>query len=384
MARRFGNTWWGQAWLEALEQRALEDPNRLPRGRTYARQGRVSDVVLSPGEIQANVEGTNLYSTALSIRVIDDLGWSDIIEVITAKVANVAALLAGEVPRDLAGLVLPSRGDLGPECNCPDWAELCKHSAALCYVAADIFDLDPFALLTLRGRNRQDVLAKVRESRALMLGVGAAPPSESPRGSDPGVSAAAAFKRMQPELIDLSSRLRVPARPSQMTPLAHAPPPDSGIDPGDLKSLVDDAARRAWNMLAKGASSALGLKPGEDVIRRAVHADPVEIAAEVGVDHNELAAAVRAYEVGGVDAVRVLRDRWEPPESEMDAAAGLFGQSPTIRANRVTLGQRQLRLAPNLIWWHFVLDPELGWLPDGNRSREVAELAESAEPASTD
>ncbi|MBT5756488.1 MAG: hypothetical protein HOI41_16135, partial [Acidimicrobiaceae bacterium] len=70
--RKFGNTWWGKAWLDALEQRALVDPNRLPRGRTYARQDRVREIELSPGELRAHVWGTreDPYTTTLSMRVL--------------------------------------------------------------------------------------------------------------------------------------------------------------------------------------------------------------------------------------------------------------------------------------------------------------------------
>ena len=72
--RKFGNTWWGKAWLDALEQRALVDPNRLPRGRTYARQDRVREIELSPGELRAHVWGTreDPYTTTLSMRVLTE------------------------------------------------------------------------------------------------------------------------------------------------------------------------------------------------------------------------------------------------------------------------------------------------------------------------
>ena len=106
--KQFGNSWWGKAWLDALEQRALEDPNRLPRGRTYARQDRVADLELSPGELRAQVWGNrhDPYTTTLSIRVLSDHEWEELLDEMMAKASNVATLLAGEVPREIGALSL--------------------------------------------------------------------------------------------------------------------------------------------------------------------------------------------------------------------------------------------------------------------------------------
>ena len=136
MVRRFGNTWWGKAWLDALEQRALVDPNRLPRGRTYARQDRVMDLELGPGQLRARVLGTSMYRSSLHLRVLTDSEWDHVLDTVMSRASNAAALLAGEVPPAIGDLVLPDRGDLGPDCSCTDWAEPCKHVAALCYIAA--------------------------------------------------------------------------------------------------------------------------------------------------------------------------------------------------------------------------------------------------------
>ena len=129
--RQFGTTWWGKAWLDALEQRSLIDPNRLPRGRTYARQDRVRDIELSPGELRAQVSGNQEgpYTTTLSMRVLADSEWDTVLDLAMTKASNVAALLAGQVPKEIGDHVLPDRGDLSPECSCPDWAEPCKHVA---------------------------------------------------------------------------------------------------------------------------------------------------------------------------------------------------------------------------------------------------------------
>src|SRR5690606_26356962 len=161
MARRrtFGTTWWGRAWVEALEQRARLDPNRLPRGRTYARQDRATDIVTRPGEIRARVQGSRStpYKVPIRIRQFDRAEGGRVLEGMAARAGYGAALLGGERGRGMVGAaravgveLLPDAGELQPRCSCPDWADPCKHAAAVCSLVADELDADPFALLELR------------------------------------------------------------------------------------------------------------------------------------------------------------------------------------------------------------------------------------------
>ena len=170
----FGRTWWGRAWLEALEQRARLDPDRLPRGRDYARSGAVGDLTLAPGEARAQVQGrkTEPYQVRIRVRRFTEDEWDRVLEAISARLGHAAALLDGELPPEIAddvaaaGLdLLPGGGELGPRCSCPDDADPCKHSAAACYLLTDALDTDPFALFLLRGRTRDQVLAGIRTRR---------------------------------------------------------------------------------------------------------------------------------------------------------------------------------------------------------------------------
>ena len=172
--QEFGRTWWGRAWLEALEQRARLDPDRLPRGRDYARSGAVGDLTLAPGEARARVQGrkTEPYEVRIRVRRFTDDEWDRVLEAISARLGHAAALLDGELPPEIAddaasaGLdLLPGGGELGPRCSCPDDADPCKHSAAACYLLTDALDTDPFALFLLRGRTRDQVLAGIRTRR---------------------------------------------------------------------------------------------------------------------------------------------------------------------------------------------------------------------------
>ncbi|TDD18652.1 hypothetical protein E1218_25585, partial [Kribbella turkmenica] len=173
--RPFGATWWGRAWLEALEQRARLDPNRLSRGRSYARRGSVLDLTVSPGEVEAFVQGSRVtpYQVTVRIRAFTTAEWDAVLDVVSAQIGRVAALLDGELPPEVvddvhaAGLdLLPGAGEVLTNCSCPDFAVPCKHSAAVCYLIADALDDDPFALLLLRGRPRDDLLTALRSRRS--------------------------------------------------------------------------------------------------------------------------------------------------------------------------------------------------------------------------
>ena len=113
-----GHTWWGRAWVDALEQRARLDPNRLPRGRDYARSGSVGELVLAPGEIRAQVQGRKSvpYEVRIRVRRLADDEWDQVLEAISAQLGHAAAMLDGELPPEVAadvaaaGLAIFGRG----------------------------------------------------------------------------------------------------------------------------------------------------------------------------------------------------------------------------------------------------------------------------------
>jgi uncharacterized Zn finger protein len=166
MSERFGTTWWGRLWITALEQLGDDFENRLPRGKKYAEEGAVSHFTVTPGEIQAKVHGRKTYNVTLGLPALSGLQWEKALDRIYAESRFVASLLAGEMPQGLdetfreAGASLYPRvpKELQTHCDCPDWANPCKHVAAVCYIMAEALDRDPWLLFDLRGRTREDVL----------------------------------------------------------------------------------------------------------------------------------------------------------------------------------------------------------------------------------
>ncbi len=170
LSERFGTTWWGRLWITALEQLGDDFENRLPRGKKYAEEGAVSHFTVSPGEIQAKVHGRKTYNVTLGLPALTAAQWEKALERIHLESRFVASLLAGEMPQGLDETFRESGASLYPRvpkelqthCDCPDWANPCKHVAAVCYIMAEALDRDPWLLFDLRGRTREEVLADLQ------------------------------------------------------------------------------------------------------------------------------------------------------------------------------------------------------------------------------
>jgi uncharacterized Zn finger protein len=174
--RKIGATWWGQRWIEALEHLSRDYLNRLGRGRAYARAGHVIDMRVAPGTVTAVVTGPDLdsYDVTIRIAMLPPALWTKAIEAMSKQAKFGAELLTGRMPTDIeeafraAGhsLFLARQRELETDCSCSDWANPCKHVAAVHYVLGEAFDHDPFLLFELRGRTRQQLLGALRNLRA--------------------------------------------------------------------------------------------------------------------------------------------------------------------------------------------------------------------------
>jgi uncharacterized Zn finger protein len=173
--KKAGTTWWGQRWLEALENVLRGDAGRLARGRTYARGGRTHDLVVEGGRVRAKVTGSREtpYDVTIELTELAESAWKKAIDGMAKKAQFSAELLAGEMPKAIddvfheAGVSLfpKQREDLKASCSCPDWGDPCKHAAATHYVLGEALDRDPFLLFELRGRTKQQVLEALRRAR---------------------------------------------------------------------------------------------------------------------------------------------------------------------------------------------------------------------------
>ncbi len=165
-ANRFGTTWWGKLWIKGLELLGDDYENRLPRGLKYADEGAVSHFTVSPGLIEARVHGRKTYTVTLGLPALTQTQWERAFQRLSQESRFVASLLAGEMPQGLDETFRESGASLYPRvpkelqthCDCPDWANPCKHVAAVCYVMAEALDRDPWLLFDLRGKTRADVL----------------------------------------------------------------------------------------------------------------------------------------------------------------------------------------------------------------------------------
>ena len=385
--RTFGATWWGQSWVGAIEGRAHIDPDRLARGRTYARHDQVLALVVDRGEVRAPVSGSRAtpYRVTVRIRTFTDDEWDRLLDAVAARAGHAAALLDGEldpgVDQDArsAGVeLLPTAGEVQTRCTCPDWAEPCKHAAAVCYLVADRLDEDPFELFALRGRGRDEILAALRRRRqrpedadpgAASTGPAAEElPTTTPAdgatgpGPDPGVPAADAWQR--------DRGIAPPAPPAlRLTPGHPAPWP---VDPPDgapftatgLRHLAADAARRAWSLVAGSGDGELGLRRDHDLVRRAAEAVGTEdwdgFVERSGERGDSLERRARAWRLAGAGGLDVLQQSaWKPPPTTMaagrDALAAATGRAARVSGNRVneTSGRVQLRHGPDDRWYRF-------------------------------
>ncbi|MDX3707643.1 SWIM zinc finger family protein [Streptomyces europaeiscabiei] len=411
----FAESWWGNAWVTALEEGAL-DAARLARGRAYADKGQVDAITVTPGLVLAYVHGSRArpYRVQLRLRTLDDDEWDRFLDAAAEQPGHIAALLDKELPQALAGpetgseagpgpevgseagvevggepgrraargtgagrgvRLLPGAGELEPRCSCPDFGHPCKHAAALCYQTARLLDEDPFVLLLLRGRCERELLDALSRRNA--------------------ARAARAAQEQEPAPL-AGVRARDALAPRTLPPLpAPAPPPPhpeqppvypgvpGGPDPFALDQLATDAAARAHTLLTTGRDPVAELTLWQDAVRvaaarpgsgltattRALYSS---LAAATGRTPAELARAVAAWRQGGLEGLAVLEEPWDPPAGRFDRARPLLlaADLPAFRPRRNHLthprGHVQLRLGRDGLWYAYESEPgHDDWWPRG-------------------
>jgi uncharacterized Zn finger protein len=162
-------SFWGKAWCQNLE-RYSDYSNRLPRGRTYLRNGSVIDLKIGPGEVTAQVMGSSLYRITVSIREVAGTHWQAIARDCARSIDTLVELLQGQlstsvmerITRSGTGL-FPSPKEIFFSCSCPDSAALCKHAAATLYGIGARLDAEPELLFGLRKVDAKELIARAGE-----------------------------------------------------------------------------------------------------------------------------------------------------------------------------------------------------------------------------
>jgi uncharacterized Zn finger protein len=171
--RTIAKSFWGQAWCSNLE-RYSDFENRLPRGRTYVRNGSVVDLQIGKGEVTARVAGSDLYNIKIAIAPVKGARWKAICRDCAGTIDSLVELLQGRLAKAVMDRVsrqgdglFPAPGEIKLSCSCPDWADMCKHVAAALYGVGARLDEKPELLFVLRGVDENELIASAGQDVAL-------------------------------------------------------------------------------------------------------------------------------------------------------------------------------------------------------------------------
>ncbi|MGC4941341.1 SWIM zinc finger family protein [Kribbella sp. DT2] len=382
------------------------DNGQLKKGRQFANSGQVGTITVSPGRIAALVEAPeDRYESVVQVEQLTEDEWSRFLDQVGSRAGHIAALLDGDMPHDLvsaaedAGVqLLPGIGDLDPSCTCDAWELPCQHAAGLSYQVAWLLDDDPFVLLLLRGRSREDLLDELQRRATTGSTQAGHEPAEPDVEQRVGVDAAAAFAARVaalPPAPELPGKVAIEDLPITGTsPLPKsaagtggqkaerpggiaAAGPGSDTNPVLLPLLVLDAARRArglLNALLAGASDPWVLDEWQDSVR--LVAEYPELRERLQ-DTERLAVGVQAWEYGGAPGLDVLVNAWAPEGGELVRARTevlAAADEPVeleISGNWLTASTGQLRLDRVGRWHPYQLVGD-EWQPAGPADRDPA------------
>jgi uncharacterized Zn finger protein len=164
--RKIATTFWGGAWCDNLE-RYSDYANRIPRGRTYVRNGSVIDLQVGAGQVDALVSGSSIYTIAVKVAPVPAPRWRAICRQCAGGIDSLVELLQGRFSTGVmahlckqgTGL-FPTPSEITFACSCPDWASMCKHVAAVLYGVGARLDQRPELLFRLRQVNEQELIAR--------------------------------------------------------------------------------------------------------------------------------------------------------------------------------------------------------------------------------
>ncbi|MFD7612449.1 SWIM zinc finger family protein [Streptomyces sp. NPDC059828] len=401
-SRARGQSWWGKAWADALEDTSL-DEEALKKGRAYARTGRLGPITISPGRISTTgYEGDTPFKTVLTLEELDEDDWELLWEKTAERPDIIDELLAGELPPDLLEAaedarvrLLPGYGDLEADCDCDALDHPCKHAAALCYQASWLLDEDTMLLLLLRGRGVQAAQEELRSVLLMQAIFGGLGDEDDAAEAEEEATAAAT------QLPDGTPAEEVFGRASAVLPeLPPLPGPtvmqDTSTGPAadPLEQLVTTAGVRARELLAythgftAEPPAPLGL--WRDCVRIAATRPDAQVLArlrEACGSPEQLDRAAEAWRLGGSAGLDVLEEAWTPPKQDTARARTALtagweqNELPEleVRDNRWTLAGRglQLRYGRDGRWYPYRQEGGRWWpaaSPHHDPAEALAEL----------
>jgi uncharacterized Zn finger protein len=164
--RTIARSFWGKAWCDNLES-YMDYANRLPRGRTYVRNGSVVHLDIRSGQIEATVSGSELYRVNISIAPAAKAKWKSLCHECSGAIGSLVELLRGRFSDHVMGIItrketglFPSPKEIELKCSCPDWATMCKHVAAVLYGVGARLDQSPELLFALRSVNHEELITQ--------------------------------------------------------------------------------------------------------------------------------------------------------------------------------------------------------------------------------
>ena len=167
--RTIAASFWGKAWCDNLE-RYSDFSNRLPRGRTYVRNGSVVDLRISGGSVHALVSGSSLYNVEVKIAAVPQSQWSAVCSDCSGAIDSLVELLQGRFSKAVMTRICQEKTGLFPSpkeiqftCSCPDYASMCKHIAAVLYGIGARLDTNPELLFVLRAVDHMELIARAGE-----------------------------------------------------------------------------------------------------------------------------------------------------------------------------------------------------------------------------
>jgi uncharacterized Zn finger protein len=239
--RKIAKTFWGKAWCDHLESFS-DYANRLPRGRTYVRNGMVCHLAIGRGEIDALVSGSRLYTVKITIRTLPREKWMEVKTRCAGQIGSLLELLEGRLSKSVLSVVTDRTTGLFPlpkeirlECSCPDWAVMCKHVAAVLYGVGARLDEHPELLFLLRGVDQDELIDAE-------IGVAAA--SGKTRGARKRIAEAALAEVFGIELSEAEKPVTEKGAPRRKKPASKASKPKAASTERKMKRRPESAAAK--------------------------------------------------------------------------------------------------------------------------------------------